>query len=228
MEKIARIKIGMWMCSLVMLLPLQALAYIYDYNVSGYYNVGGNVSNVSGIISISDSFEHYDNPHSSYFKITDFSLHVNGPTDVYNFSGGDTHGGGGSLVWDGVNLAFDHRIESFGFETMWLLNNSKDYWSNVYSVVRFYDADMNWYQPIWSDNNYFGMLAPYIEMGGAPYITQLDDPNSASDGSLWLERSTPAPVPEPLSIFLLSAGGCVLGLFRNKLKKYQQSEGRCF
>jgi len=228
MEKIAKIKIVMWICFLAMLLPLQAIAYIYDYNVSGYYKVDGNVSNVSGIISISDSFEHYYDPHSSYFKITAFSLHVNGPKDAYNFSGDDTHDGGGYLVWDGVNLAFDHRIENFGFETMWFLNNSKDYWNNVYSVVMFYDADMNRYQPIWSDNNYFGMLAPYIEMGGAPYITQLDDPNSASDGNLWLERKTAAPVPEPLSIVLLSAGGCVLGFARKKIKKYQQSEGVCF
>ena len=217
MEKIATIKIGMWMCFLAMLLPLQAVAYIYDYNLSGYYKVGEGVHNVSGIISVSDSFDQYDNSFS--FKITHFSLHVNGPTAAYNFSGDDTHGGGGYLVWAGVNRAFDHRVESLPFETEWYLNNSEDYWSNVYSVLRFYDADMNWYQPIWSDNNYFGMLAPYIEMGGAPFITQLEDPQSVSSGSLWLERSTPAPVPEPLSIFLLGAGGCVLGFFRKKLKK---------
>jgi len=226
MEKLARIKIRTWICFLVTLLPLQAFAYIYDYNLSGYYKVGESVSNVSGIISISDAFDSFDN--SFNFRITNFSLHVSGPTAAYNFSGDVTHGGGGYLVWAGVNRAFDHRVEWLPFETEWFLNNLEDNWNNVYSVVRFYDADMNGYQPIWSDNNYFGRLAPYIEMGGAPYITQLEDPHSVSSGSLWLERTPPAPVPEPLSIFLLSAGGCVLGFFRNKLKKYQQPEGKYF
>lgn len=226
MEKITKVRIGMWVCFFVMFLPLQGFAYIYDYNLSGYYKVGEGVNNVSGIVSVSDSFDYYEN--SFYFKITNFSLHVTGPNDAYTFSGDDTRDGGGYLVWVGVNRAFDHRVESLPFETEWFLNNSNDYWNNVYSVVRFYDAAMNWYQPVWSDNNYFGMLAPYIEMGGAPYISQLEDPQSVSSGSLWLERTPPAaPVPEPLSIILLSAGICILGFAGKRLKKYQHSEGIC-
>lgn len=217
MKKIAKIKIGMWICFLVMLLPLQALAFIYDYNLSGYYKVGEDVNNVSGIISISDSFDYYNDYFS--FRITNFSLNVNGPKDAYNFSGDDTHNGGGYLVWADVTRAFDPRVESLPFEKQWYLYNSKDSWNNVYDVVRFYDADMKGYEPIWSDNDYFGNLAPYIEMGGAPYISQIEDQQSISSGSLWLERTTPAPVPEPLSILLLSAGVSILGFARKRIKK---------
>lgn len=223
MKRTAKIKAAMWFCFFLMLSPLQATAYVYDYNLSGYYLTNDQVNNVSGTVSISDSFLLLEGAgtYQYLFEITGFFINVATPGGSFSFSGDANSrpegvGNNGALVWFGPDRPFDPNVNPQSYEKQWYLYNAQGGWNNVYHTVNFYDADMQWYEPVYLND--FGKLAPHIEMGGPLFMSQLapDQQTSLRGGDFWLER-TPAPVPEPLSILLLGAGVGLLGLARKKI-----------
>lgn len=225
MKKTVKMWIRSWMLVGVMLLPLHAFAYNYDYTLSGYYLVNNQVNTVSGTISISDSFIllQTGSSYSYFFGITKFFINVESQNGSFNFSGDENSRpagatNNGALVWYGPDKPFDPDLGWVPYEKQWYLYNAQDDWNNVYHVVNFYDENMNWYEPVFLDD--FGKLAPYIEVGAPNFVSQLgmDQQSSLGGGKFRLESTASAPVPEPLSIVLVGAGIGALGLARKKIR----------
>ncbi len=75
---------------LVYVLPLQAMATLYDYRVTGSFTYENAVTTVAGTMTISDVMrEDHSNPviPAYVFDITKFSLDVNGTGGAFTFAG---------------------------------------------------------------------------------------------------------------------------------------------
>lgn len=183
------------------LLYANSSATIFNYNVTGQFDVDTTTQYVSGNMKISDEFlseNWYGSLKKYYFDIVDFNLTISGIYTPYSFSGDSGYLANYHMITDPVTG------EQY-YERQWQLSNSSsDIWDNSHDpAMIFFTSEMVEYRP--TSTEYWGILATTISLYGPSYATQYPNALDIGGGQIWLTRDL-QPVPESSSIVLLIFG----------------------
>ena len=208
---------------LILLNSITTYANNYYYDVNGQFEVENLTQYVSGNMLISDQFL-VQQEVIYYFDIVRFDIKVSADNGSFNFSG-DL----GALAY--VHQVTDPQTGQKFYEQQWSISNAAgDSWLNPYSPsIFFYSSDMTEYWP--TSIEHYGVLAPIIDLTRPFFATQYPDPNAPGFSPATPIRLTriPAPVPEPSTALLVSAGFLIpyFVTIRRKNKKSMAESNAC-